>query len=824
MYNKKLHVSRFKRFLCTLGSVAAVVLMSGLTVQAKEVVVENGDIQAALNQAEGTDETLTVVIPAGEYTVNNILYVSSNTVIEASGARIMTTSNMAGHPVLHAMNVGSTFNVTVHGGTWVANDCTPLQIVGMSNSTYDGVTIEVGSGSCNYGFDIKDSTGITIKNSTLTGCGINAETSSGLTISGNSIQNAPALGIRVAATGNNTIWGNNVVNSGRTGIQLEQDTASVVDNNTVSGSALTGVSGDHGEGIVVNTADGTKVTNNKVTDTHSNVADNGNGIIVAGANNVTVDGNTVANSGNHGIQVSYQSQQITVSNNVISSSGRMGISISRGSQADLIKNTVSASQADGIVYDGNQGLCSGTVDGCIVTNTIGNGDGDAGIYVESSNVVIRNSTVSDGAGYGILLSASTVTAENNQVYQTNIAEEGFGIVINRGCTVTLNGNRIGNFGRSGITANSNSIVNGTNNTVTISNQTGFKNNAIHIDNTSSQMLNNQLLVSGLTASSASGQNYYNNVEAGVVINGARTSTTVTDGGRFAVDYPAQSGTAGIVLYVKNTDGNVICINAANGFTLDGTQGGIPGNTADVEQITAFVTRLYQNTLGRTPDEIGLNNWVEQLVSGNMTGAEVAHGFFFSPEFCEKDLGNQEYIDILYQTMFGQAGDEQGRVFWMEELETGFSRLYVYHGFAESLQFQELCAEYGIQSGNVILTEARDLNRGVTQFVSRNYTEALGRTVDIAGLNNWCNEILNGMSPADVVWGFVFSDEFVEKNLSDDEFVNTMYATYFGRAADAEGYNVWMNLLANGGTREDVVNGFSGADEFHNLVASFNLPR
>lgn len=823
MQTKRLDLNRLKKFLCTLGGVMAVTMMSGLSVQAKEVVVENGDIQAALNQADSTDEILTVVIPAGEYTLNNILYVSSDTVIEAEGARIMTSASMAGHPVLHAMSSGSTSNVTVHGGTWVANDCTPLQVIGMSNSTYDGVTIEVGSGSCNYGFDIKNSTGITIKNSVLNGCGINAESSSNLMITGNSIQGSTALGIRVAITGNNVIQDNTVINSGRTGIQLEYDTASVVSGNTISGSALTGVEGDHGEGLVVTSSESTKIIGNNIADTHSNVIDNGNGIIIAGSKYVTADGNTVTNSGNHGIQVSYQSQQVTVSNNVVSGSGKMGISVSRGSQADLIKNSISTSKVNGIVYDGKEGASSGTIDGCVVMNTLGNGSGDAGIYVETSNVVIRNSTVSDSANYGLLFNASTVTAESNQIYQTTIAEEGFGVVINKGSTVTLNGNRIGNFGRSGITAASDSVVNGTNNTVTISNRTGFKNNAYHIGNTSSQLLNNQLIVSGLTTSSASGQNYYNNVEAGVVINGTKTSMTVTDGGKFAVEYPAQSGVDGIVLYVKNTDGNVICINAANGFTLDGTQSDIPGGDVDIEQIKAFVVRLYQNTLGRTPDESGLNTWVELLASGQQTGAEVAYGFFFSDEFANKNLDNQQYIDILYQTMFGQAGDEQGKAFWLGEMETGFSRLYIYHGFAESVQFQNLCAEYGIRSGNVVLTEARDLNRGVTQFVSRNYTKALGRNVDVDGLNTWCNEILNGMPPENVVWGFVFSEEFISKNLSNEEFVNTMYATYFDRAADQEGYNMWMNLLAKGGTREDVVNGFSGAEEFHNLVASFNLP-
>lgn len=820
MYKKKEKKGVLQKILCMAGSALAVTLLGSFTAQAREVTVENGNIQAALSQAETETETLTVVIPEGEYTVDGTLYVYSNTVIEATGAKITKTTNEQGHPLLTSL--GGVSNVTVHGGTWVAGAWSPIQFVKMQQGVFDGISVESGY---QYGINLLESNNITINSSTFTNCGINAENSSGMTISKNEVWNATALGIRIYATGNNTVQGNKVVNAGRTGIQLEYDSASLVDQNEISGSALTGVANDHGEGLVVTQSNGTKVTKNIITDTHSNVANNGNGIIVGGSENVTVDSNVVTHSGNHGIQVTYASKGTSVSNNQISGSGRMGISVSRGSQADLIKNIVSASAVNGIVYDGSEtGACSGKIERCIVKDTLGRGDGDAGIWILKSTVHIIDSEVYDCVSKGMIIKESIVAADNNQIYQTNMTPSGFGVAVYDGSTVKMNGNRIGNFGTSGIyvIGNSGSTVEGTNNTVTVKNLTGFARGAILIPDERSQMLNNQIVSPVLTVSSASGQNYYNNVEAGVVIDGGKISMTVTDGGRFALEYPAQPNTDNIILYVKNPDGNVICVNAPNGFTLNGIQD-VPGNDVDVEQIERFVTRLYQNTLNREPDADGMKTWVNLLASGEMTGAQVAQGFFFSDEFKYKDIGDEDYVDILYRTMFGQAGDEPGRVFWLGEMSTGFSRLYVYHGFAESVQFENLCAEYGIRRGDVPLTEPRDLNRGVTQFVSRIYIKALGRTLDAEGLNTWCDEILSKRrTPEKVMEGFIFSDEFEKKELSDGDFVDILYAAYFDRQPDP-GRETWMNLLANGGTRRDVVKGFSGADEFHDLVASFNLP-
>ena len=122
-----------------------------------------------------------------------------------------------------------------------------------------------------------------------------------------------------------------------------------------------------------------------------------------------------------------------------------------------------------------------------------------------------------------------------------------------------------------------------------------------------------------------------------------------------------------------------------------------------------------------------------------------------------------------------------------------------------------------------LDQPRDQNPKLTEFVSRVYYIALNRSsLDEDGINDWCGRILGGANPSDVVWGIVFSDEFTNRKLSNEDFVKVMYRTYFDREADEDGFNDWMSQLGSGASREHVVNGFSGSTEFANLVNSFGL--
>lgn len=246
-------------------------------------------------------------------------------------------------------------------------------------------------------------------------------------------------------------------------------------------------------------------------------------------------------------------------------------------------------------------------------------------------------------------------------------------------------------------------------------------------------------------------------------------------------------------------------------------------TESARQVKNFVIRLYELVLNRNADYQGLADWFNRLVYEVNTGAEVAQGFVFSDEFQNRKLSNEKYIDTLYNTMFNRSADAGGKQLWKDELATGFSRLYVYRGFAESVEFTNLCESFGIQRGSVDLVEPRDLNPGITRFVSRLYSRALNRTPDIKGLNEWTGRILrNETTPEKVAYGFFFSDEMKAKKLSDEEFVKVMYRVFLDREADAGGLANWAGYLKNGMKREVAMYGISKSQEFANILTSYGL--
>ena len=118
----------------------------------------------------------------------------------------------------------------------------------------------------------------------------------------------------------------------------------------------------------------------------------------------------------------------------------------------------------------------------------------------------------------------------------------------------------------------------------------------------------------------------------------------------------------------------------------------------------FVTRFYQLCLSRDPDPAGLKNWVDQLQSGKQTGANVAYGFVFSPEFQNRNVTDDEYINIMYHAFFNRDADAGGYNNWATYLEAGFTRHYVLAGFVNSQEFKNLCASYNINPGSLAILQ------------------------------------------------------------------------------------------------------------------------
>lgn len=254
-------------------------------------------------------------------------------------------------------------------------------------------------------------------------------------------------------------------------------------------------------------------------------------------------------------------------------------------------------------------------------------------------------------------------------------------------------------------------------------------------------------------------------------------------------------------------------------------------------VASFVTRLYNVCLDREPDAGGKTNWVKQLNAGTRTGAQVAYGFVFSQEFQNRNFCNEDYVKQLYRAFMGREGDEGGLQYWINRLETGTTREEVFNGFSQSEEFNNLCKNYGITLGDGIdvpkygtvpkgKCSVCGKTDGVTAFVTRLYNVCLDREPDAAGLKDWTESLWSHTrSGKTASFGFIFSQEFQNKGLSDEDYVEYLYKAFFDRASDAAGKADWLNRMhTQGYNREAVFNGFVGSTEFDNLCKKYGITR
>ncbi|MCR4999179.1 MAG: DUF4214 domain-containing protein [Lachnospiraceae bacterium] len=247
---------------------------------------------------------------------------------------------------------------------------------------------------------------------------------------------------------------------------------------------------------------------------------------------------------------------------------------------------------------------------------------------------------------------------------------------------------------------------------------------------------------------------------------------------------------------------------------------------DPEGLVRFVSRMYSVVLGRKADQEGLNDWVTKLASGQAQAVDIVQGFMCSEEYVNKCKSNVEIVNDCYHAMLDRDADVDGYNDWVSKLDTGMSVNAILAGFVGSQEFGNLCQTYGIEPGSYTSGEARDQNAGVTSYVARLYTQALGRNYDAEGLNSWCGVIVADTSRDNIIQvaadGFFHSQEFVNKNLDDTEYVKVLYRTFLGRECDEEGLGHWIGQLDAGASRDDILPGFANSQEFSDIMAQYGL--
>ena len=106
-----------------------------------------------------------------------------------------------------------------------------------------------------------------------------------------------------------------------------------------------------------------------------------------------------------------------------------------------------------------------------------------------------------------------------------------------------------------------------------------------------------------------------------------------------------------------------------------------------------------------------------------------------------------------------------------------------------------------------------------EFISRCYQCILSREASAAELNNWIGQMTNGTkTPDQIARGFLFSNEFKGKNVSNEDLVKILYKVYMNREADPEGLKTWTEKLNGGTSLNDLLNAFSKTGEYKKMIS------
>ena len=95
------------------------------------------------------------------------------------------------------------------------------------------------------------------------------------------------------------------------------------------------------------------------------------------------------------------------------------------------------------------------------------------------------------------------------------------------------------------------------------------------------------------------------------------------------------------------------------------------------------------------------------------------------------------------------------------------------------------------------------------FVEALYQTILGRTADTDGKAVWLNALASGVSREELMTQFVAAAKANNEDLSafnnaNEEFLNEIYGTLLNREVDSSGLETWTNLLNNGASKAEVV--------------------
>lgn len=235
----------------------------------------------------------------------------------------------------------------------------------------------------------------------------------------------------------------------------------------------------------------------------------------------------------------------------------------------------------------------------------------------------------------------------------------------------------------------------------------------------------------------------------------------------------------------------------------------------------YISSLYQNLLGRAPEEEGFQYWQDQLDQGNLSQGDIFREFAGSNEFQNLyQTDPTKAIGLLYQEALGRTPEQSGLQYWQQQAQQGTTLPSMVQNFLQSQEGQtvsNISRVYQDYTGNVptnnqlstagqILAVGGNMNDvrnyvanspdANKYYVNQTYQELMGRDPDPEGLKYWTDQLSSGQINPDDFYNTVANSQ-ESANYANTSFINDEYQGLLGRDPTQEELNTALDQLASG---------------------------
>lgn len=266
----------------------------------------------------------------------------------------------------------------------------------------------------------------------------------------------------------------------------------------------------------------------------------------------------------------------------------------------------------------------------------------------------------------------------------------------------------------------------------------------------------------------------------------------------------------------------VCLNSYNAFSQ-----------TKEEYLESFINNVYSIMLERDSDEEGVEYWLNKIINGEIGILDFINQILDQDEFKNLEINSEDFIIKTYDLLMNREPDEEGFKYWLEKIGTTNDvneKLNLISQMAHSEEFSTKINELEILLKKEIIEEDKEevpeQLSDLDVFIKDAYTYILGRDGDEGGITYWKDQLQSKQKGAlDLINEFITLEEFKSRNLTDKQFISSMYEVLFNRTADSGGLEYWNGIYnkdKSSKRMQSIVFNIADDEEFLNRIKNMDI--